>query len=152
MWKDALFAYLHFAAIFALIWFLAKQWTLLNAGADRLDLPRLARADMGFGLSAGAVLAAGALRLVFGVKPLAFYLHNPVFHTKMALFVLVAVISIWPTRAFVRWRKAATADANFRVDEGEWRRIKRILMIEMHLIALIPLLAVLMARGIGYRG
>jgi putative membrane protein len=135
-----------------MIWFLAKEWTLLTAGADKLDLRRLALADMGFGLCAGAVLAAGALRLVFGAKPLAFYLHNPIFHTKMALFIIVGLISIWPTRAFLRWRKAATADSAFRVDAGEWRRIKRIVLIEMHLIALIPLLAVLMARGIGYRG
>lgn len=152
MWKDAIFAYLHFAAIFALIWFLAKEWTLLRVGADKLDVQRLALADAGFGACAGAVLVAGALRLVFGVKPLAFYVHNPIFHTKMALFVVVGVISIWPTRAFLRWRKATTADSNFRVDESEWRRIKRIVLIEMHLIALIPLMAVLMARGIGYRG
>lgn len=152
MWKDATFAYLHFAAIFALIWFLAKQWTLLKAGPEQLDLRRLALADRGFGLCAGAVLLAGVLRLVFGAKPWVFYAHNPVFHTKMALFAIVGLISIWPTRAFVRWRNAAAATATFRVDAAEWRRIKRIVLIEMHLIALIPLLAVLMARGIGYRG
>ena len=152
MWKDAIFAYLHFAAIFALIWFLAKQWTLLKAGVDKLDLRSLALADLGFGLCAGAVLVAGVLRLVFGAKPWVFYAHNPVFHTKMALFVVVGIISIWPTRAFARWRKAAVSDVSFRVDEGEWRSIKRFVLIEMHLIALIPLMAVLMARGIGYRG
>ena len=152
MWKDAVFAYLHFIAIFALVWFLAKQWTLLKAGADQLDLRRLALADAGFGMSAGAVVAAGVSRLLWGAKPWAFYAHNPVFHTKMALFVIVGVISIVPTRAFLRWRKAAAADANFRVAEGEWQRIRRIVRVEMHLVALIPLLAVLMARGIGYRG
>src|SRR4051812_42448798 len=98
MWKDAVFAYLHFAAIFVLIWFLAKEWTLLKAGVDKLDPRRLALADLGFGLAAGAVLATGVLRLVFGAKPWAFYAHNPVFHTKLTLFVVVGVISIWPTR------------------------------------------------------
>ena len=152
MWKDAIFAYLHFIAIFALVWFLAKEWTLLKSGAGQLDLRRLALADAGFGMSAGGVVAAGVLRRVFGAKPWAFYAHNPVFHTKMALFVVVGLVSIVPTRAFLRWRKAAAADANFRVAESEWQRIKRIVLIEMHLVALIPLLAVLMARGIGYRG
>jgi len=152
MWKDALFAYLHFIAIFALVWFLAKQWTLLKAGAEQLDLRRLALADAGFGASAGAVVVAGVLRLVFGVKPWAFYAHNPVFHTKVALFVVVGLISIMPTRAFLRWRKAAATATNFRVSASEWQRIKRIVLLELHLIALIPLLAVLMARGIGYRG
>jgi putative membrane protein len=152
MWKDAIFAYLHFAAIFTLVWFLAKEWTLLKAGPDKLDLHRLALADMGFGFSAGAVFLAGLSRLIWGVKPWMFYAHNPVFHTKMGLFVLVGLISIWPTRAFLRWRKAAAADAQFRVSEDEWRRIKRFVMIEMHLVALIPLAAVMMARGIGYQG
>jgi putative membrane protein len=152
MWNDAIFAYLHFIAIFALVWFLAKEWTLLKSGADQLDLRRLALADAGFGMSAGAVVVAGVLRLVFGAKPWIFYAHNPVFHTKMAVFVVVGLISIVPTRAFLRWRKAAVADANFRVAASEWQRIKRIVLIEMHLVALIPLLAVLMARGIGYRG
>jgi putative membrane protein len=152
MWKDAIFAYLHFTAIFALVWFLAKEWTLLKAGADKLDLQRLATADAGFGLSAGAVFAAGLSRILWGAKPWLFYSHNPVFHAKMALFVIVGLLSIAPTRAFLRWRKAAHADANFRVGEGEWLRVKRIVLIEMHLIGLIPLLAVLMARGSGFVG
>jgi putative membrane protein len=75
-----------------------------------------------------------------------------VFHVKITLFVLVALVSIKPTRVFMRWRKAAAADAAFRVDEHEWRSMKRFLMAELHLIALIPLAAVLMARGIGWHG
>jgi putative membrane protein len=56
MWKDAILAYLHFAAIFALLWFLAKEWTLLKAGAGSLQVQRLANADIGFALAAVAVL------------------------------------------------------------------------------------------------
>jgi putative membrane protein len=152
MWKDAILAYLHFAAIFTLLWFLAKEWTLLKVGVDKLDLGRLALADVGFGIAAGAVLATGLARAFLGAKPWQFYSGNPVFHAKVGLFVLAGVLSIWPTLAFLRWRKAVAADARFRVTESEWRRIKRFVMIELHLIALIPLLAVLMSRGIGYRG
>jgi putative membrane protein len=152
MWKDPILAYLHFASIFALIWFLAKEWTLLKAGAQNLQVQRLANADIGFALAAMAVLATGASRLLFGAKPVAFYTGNPVFDVKVSLFVLAALISIGPTLAFLRWRKAAVANANFCVDESEWRRVKRLVLIEMHIVALIPVFAVLMARGIGYRG
>jgi putative membrane protein len=152
MWKDPILAYLHFASIFALIWFLAKEWTLLKAGAASLQIQRLAKADIGFAIAAMAVLATGASRLLFGAKPLAFYTGNPIFDIKVSLFVLAALISIGPTLAFLRWRKAAAANANFRVDESEWRRAKRLVLIEMHIVALIPVFAVLMARGIGYRG
>src|SRR5579871_562862 len=148
MWTDAILAYLHFGAIFSLIWFLAKEWTLLRAGAANLDLERLAKADAGFGITAGLVLVTGALRVAFGVKGWAFYAHNPVFHVKVGLFVLVGLISIAPTVRFLRWRKARRADPSFRVAESEWQSARRLVMIELHLIALIPHAAVIMARGL----
>ena len=150
MWSDAILAYLHFASIFTLLWFLAKEWTLLNAGVERLDPRRLALADLAYFLAAMAVLATGLSRALLGAKPWAYYAANPVFHAKVTLFVLVALVSIKPTRAFMRWRKAAAADAAFRVDAGEWRLVRRLVIVELHLIALIPLAAVMMARGLRF--
>ena len=148
MWTDAILAYLHFSAIFALIWFLAKEWTLLRAGAASVEVERLATADAGFGIMAGLVLVTGALRAVFGAKGWAFYAHNPAFHVKITLFVAVGLISIAPTLQFLRWRKARRANAAFRVADAEWKRARRLVMVEMHLVALIPLAAVIMARGL----
>src|SRR5690349_5819084 len=132
MWTDAILAYLHFGAIFTLIWFLAKEWTLLRAGTANVDLERLASADAGFGISAGIVLVTGALRAVYGIKGWMFYAHNPAFHVKIGLFVLVGLISIGPTLMFLRWRKARRQDASFRVSEPEWKRARRWIMIELH--------------------
>jgi putative membrane protein len=149
MWIDAILAYLHFAAVFTLVWFLAKEWTLLRSGAGALDIERIARADAGFGILAGVVVATGALRAVWGAKGWSFYAHNPVFHLKVGLFVLVGLLSIMPTRAFLRWRRARRGDAAWQVPEAEWRRARRWVMVELHLIALIPLAAVIMSRGLG---
>jgi putative membrane protein len=149
MWTDAILAYLHFAAIFTLIWFLAKEWTLLRVGFANVDVERLASADAGFGIAAGAVLVTGALRAAFGIKGWAFYAHNPAFHVKVGLFVLVGLISIAPTIRFLRWRKSRRSDAAFRVTELEWKSARRLVMIELHLVALIPLAAVIMSRGLG---
>ena len=148
MWTDAILAYLHYGAIFTLIWFLAKEWTLLRAGAANVDVERIAAADAGFGIAAGVVLITGALRAVYGAKGWAFYAHNPAFHVKVGLFVLVGLISIAPTLRFLRWRKARRQNASFRVPETEWTRVRRLVMIELHLIALIPLAAVIMSRGL----
>src|SRR5579871_5274281 len=106
MWTDALIAYLHFAAIFTLLWFFAKEWTLFKAGPDKLDASRLALADAGIGLSAMAVAATGMTRALAGIKPWVFYSHNPVFLAKVGIFILISLISIVPTKAFLRWRKA----------------------------------------------
>lgn len=148
MWTDALLAYFHFAAIFAMIWLLSREWTLLRAGAGAVDVERIARADAGYGALAVVVVLSGALRAVYGLKGWAFYAHNPAFHLKITLFVLVGLLSILPTRAFLRWRRARRADAASHVPEAEWRAARRWILVELHLLALIPLAAVVMSRGL----
>jgi len=148
MWTDAWLAWLHFTAIFALVWFLAKEWTLLRHGPDSLDVERIARADLGYGLAAAIVIATGVLRAVWGAKGWAFYAHNSMFHLKIGLFVLVGLLSILPTRRFLHWRRERRVDPAFRVAEADWRATRRWLVVELHLLALVPLAAVLMARGL----
>jgi putative membrane protein len=63
--------------------------------------------------------------------------------------VVLGVLSIAPTRAFLGWRKAARSDAAYRVPDADWSRARRRVLIEMHLLALIPLAAVIMARSLG---
>ena len=147
MLTDAVLAYLHYVALFGLVWAIAQEWLLLRAGAAALDLERLARTDAMFGLFAGLVLASGASRAIWGLKGWAFYAGNPVFHAKITLFVLVGLVSIVPTLAFLRWRRARRADPTAIVPEREWRRVRACVLVELHLLALIPLAAVIMARG-----
>ena len=151
MLLDAVLAYLHFAALFVLIWFLARQWSALAAGVYALDPHRLVRMDSGFGWASLAVLATGVGRLMYGAKPTAFYLHNPVLYTKVGLFLAVGLISIAPTRRFLQWRRQRNADPAFTPTEAQWRQTRRWVSIELHLLAIVPLLAALMARAIGYR-
>jgi len=148
MWTDAFLAYLHFMAIFGLFVVLAREVTILKTGAASLDIESLAKVDAGFGMAAMIVLVTGAARAVFGVKGWTFYAHNPVFHIKIGLFVLIGLISIVPTLKFLRWRKARRQDASFRVPEVEWNRARSIVRIELALLALVPLAAVIMARGL----
>ncbi|HKE47815.1 MAG TPA: DUF2214 family protein [Rhodanobacteraceae bacterium] len=148
MWLDAFLAYLHFMAIFGLFATLMYEVILLKAGVANLDIETLALTDRKFGIQAGVVLVTGALRALFGAKGAAFYMHNPVFHLKIGLFVLAALISIVPTIAFLRWRKARRADASWRVPEPEWQRARKLVRLEMAIIALIPLAAVIMSRGL----
>ncbi len=150
MWIDAGLAYLHFLAIFALVWFLAREWTLLKTGAASLDIKRLALADLCYGAAAGAVLVTGVLRATLGAKGWDFYAHNPMFHAKVGLFILVALISVAPTRIFRRWRQQAHEDAAWEIPDADWRQARRWVLIEMHGLAIIPLLAVIMSRGLAF--
>jgi putative membrane protein len=149
MIADALYAYLHFAAILALASALGAQALLLRASAGPQTLLALSRADMLYGISAGVVLATGLLRVYLGVKGVGFYAVNHVFWTKMVLFALIAALSILPTVRILRWRRALTNNAAFLPEAAELRSTRRLVFIELHLLALVPLAAVFMARGLG---
>src|SRR4030095_4575552 len=108
---------------------------------------RLARIDAVFFASALAALATGLLRLFFYAKGVSFYTGNPTFWVKMALYVIIAVVSIKPTRTFRRWKRAAT-ERGTAPGGDEIAAARRLIHIELGLLALMPLMAVLMARGI----
>ena len=99
---------------------------------------------------AAAILALGTglLRLFFYAKGVGFYLPNPAFIIKMILYVAIALMSIVPTRQFIAWRRALDAGAP-PPDVAAVARVRRLLHVELALAALMPLAAVLMARGIG---
>ena len=150
MITDALLAYLHFAGILMLAAFLGAEALLLRTRPDATTIHTLARADMGYFIAAILVLGSGAARLFFGVKGAAFYMGNPLLYVKLGLFLLIGLISIAPTLRFIRWRKAARADAAFTPAPAEVKSAKRLVMLELHLLAFIPLAAVFMARGFGH--
>jgi len=145
----ALYAYLHFAAILTLASALGAQALLLRAEAGPKTVRALTRTDILYGISAVAVIATGIVRILFGGKAPETYLLNPVFWTKMALVTLLAVLSVAPTLRFRRWHHALASDPAFSPDPREFAAIRRLVFAQLHILALIPLPAVLMARGIG---
>ncbi len=147
---DALLAYFHYTSIFLLFAFLTVEAMLLRNPLDAAAARLMVRVDIWYFAAAMCALASGLLRLFFGVKGAAFYGGNPVFYVKIVLFAAIGILSVWPTRTFIRWRRACNADAHFVPPEDERRKARRWVMMEVHLAALIPLLAVLMARGVGY--
>jgi len=149
MLQDALLAWFHYLAIFVLVVLLTAEAVLLRPGMAAAAVPRLARYDRLYGLSALVVAITGVLRLTLGAKGSAFYLANPWFHAKIGLFVIIALCSIPPTLRLLRWRRHAARDAGFVPADGDIRRVRRWVMIEAHLFMMLPLFAALMARGIG---
>ena len=147
---DALWAYLHFTAIFLLFAFLTAEAMVLRGTLDAERIRLLARLDAWYFGSAIAALLTGGLRLALGAKGAAFYTGAWPLYVKLALFVAVGLLSIGPTRAFLRWRRALRGDAGYTVPAAEIARQRKAVMVELHLAAFIPLAAVVMARGMGY--
>ena len=144
---DAALAYLHFLAVFGLFAALSIEAVLLRPSLIAQSGRWLNRVDLAYFGCALLVLASGLSRANWGAKGWAYYAENHVFHAKVGLFLVIAVISGIPTRAFLRWSRGFRADPAYQVAAGELRAMRRWVMIELHLLPLFPLLGVLMARG-----
>ena len=146
---DAILAYLHFTAIILLFSFLTTQAMLLRVPLDERSIRLLGRVDIGYAISAVATLVTGMLRLGLGAKGGDFYLSSWPVYVKVGLFIVVGLISIKPTLEFIRWRKALEREPGWVLPAESQAAMRRIVMLELHLGALIPIFAVMMARGLG---
>ncbi|QJR16180.1 DUF2214 family protein [Usitatibacter palustris] len=149
MWLDALLAYLHFIAIFILFAFLSCQLIMLRSPLDATAIRRLAIVDMVYGASAGLVFITGLLRLFYGAKGSDFYLHAWPIYVKVGLFLAAGLLSIKPTLTFLRWRRAVNSNPTWELTEADRVSMRRVVLIELHLLAMVPVFAVVMARGLG---
>ncbi len=149
MTLEAILAYVHFLAILTMVVFISSEAALCRVEwLNKAVVERLARIDMVYGMAAVAVLATGIARTVWGVKGSAWYWTNPLLHLKLTLFIVIGLISIFPTITYLRWRKTLRASGTLPA-EAEVRKTRKLVMIQAHLLVLIPLAAVFLARGFG---
>ena len=98
-------AFLHHVAAFSLVAALAVEFIVIRDELNPRTARRLALADLVLGVSAGVLLVAGLLRVFYFEKGPAFYFSNGAFVAKLVLFFAVALLSIYPTLRFLRWRR-----------------------------------------------
>jgi putative membrane protein len=140
---SALLAWLHHLAAFTLVAALVAEHLLFERRLEAPAARRLQRIDAVYGASALILLVAGLLRVFLFEKGAPYYLSNPWFIAKLALFFAVALLSAYPTIAFMSWRRRPG------VTERQARWIPRLLRAQLALIPLILACAVLMAKGFG---
>jgi putative membrane protein len=149
MYTGALIAFLHHLAAFTLTASIVYELVTFRADVSLAEARRLQKLDILYGISAGAVLVAGLLRVLFFEKGGEYYTHNIFFFTKMAAFLLVGLFSIYPTIKFVSWNASLRKNQPPDIPPDEARHIKLLLVLEAIGIGVILLSAVLMARGFG---
>jgi putative membrane protein len=134
--------YLHIISILSMVSLLVVELFLLKAEMTRGELKRLSKVDGFYGLASILVVVAG-LMLWFGVgKGDAFY-DNPILHIKVGIAVMVGLISVVPTVFYVRQSKGGIEES-----VSLPARIRQLVILQLILLAVIPLLAVMMAQGI----
>lgn len=148
MMAEILVRYAHFISIFAMVSAVVAEHLLLKKQLTRREIKRLSVVDGIYGISAILVVAMG-LTLWFGVgKPAEIYSKNWIFHLKVGLFILMALLSIYPTVFFLKNRKGANPEEVVILPDS----IKWMIRLELLLVVIIPLCATLMAKGIGFFG
>jgi putative membrane protein len=149
MTLEAILAFLHISAILALVVFITSEAAICRPEwMNAQVVERLVIVDRIYGIAAVAVLVTGLLRIYLGVKGAGWYWGNWLLHVKLAMFVGAALLSIQPTLQFARWRRNLRANGALPPEE-EVRRARKRVMAQAHIIPLIPLAAVFLARGFG---
>ena len=158
-----LFALLHLLALgigLGAVWTRARLLARLDRGdgaapgegggrpdsGDRLD--PVFTADAWWLLALTVWLATGLVRAIAGLeKPGAFYVHSPVFWTKMAVFTVIFVLELWPMTAILQWGLWRRRGRPFEAAGAQ--RLAAISYAQAALVVVAAGLAVGLARGMG---
>lgn len=145
MTMELVIRYFHFVSIILLAGALFSENMMLGQRIQRKTMKKLAAIDGIYGLASILLLTTGFLMWFWVGKGASFYSSNGLFHIKLTIFFIIAILSIFPTIFFLKNRKG---------NDEDWIDVpKKILLyarIEIFLLFLIPIFAVLMARGINF--
>lgn len=134
---------LHLGAILVLAGSVVIENIAIKPLITAEDAHNLASVDRVAGIAAALTLGLGLILWLVVGKPPEFYTGNPLFHTKMGAFVLLIAAASYPAVFFNRHR--STTDEEITVPKP----VLVLLKLEIFLLLIIPVLAYLMARGVG---
>ncbi|MEA2866277.1 MAG: putative rane protein [Bradyrhizobium sp.] len=139
-------AWIHYVGIMLFIASLLGEHLLLKQELTAAEAKTIQRLDIVYGISAVTVLITGILRM-FLEKGFTYYNHHIGFHILFGIFIIAALISIYPTRAFLRWGADTRAGRGQQLANDQFKKIQMILRVEMTLLLLAPFFATWMAHG-----
>lgn len=142
---DIIIKYFHFFGIIFFSSSLVFEHLLLKQKMTNENFKRVCSVNIYFIVSALIVFVTGiCLWLVVG-KDASFYTQNPIFHIKITLFLLIILISLLPTRYFLKNKNTQEDIINVP------KKMIMFLRVELLFLIIIPLLAVLMSQGYGLK-
>lgn len=145
----AVFAWLHLAAAGIAASLLMAEYWLCRRVPDRSQVRLLGMADMGYWLALITSLATGLARLLYFGQDPAYYLANRLFWLKITLFVATGLAAAVAALQYQRWNREARVAPAFAPLTREVERVRAAIALGLGLWLVLPLLAVLVARGYG---
>jgi putative membrane protein len=148
MWISATVAYIHYLSFMVAFGALVTEGLTLKKEPTLEESWRLVIADSIYGLSATAVLVTGVLRVMYFGKGTDYYLSHHIFFAKVGLFIVVGLLSLYPTFSFLMWIKTLRDRQAPVLEEGKVSVLQWLIRGELVGLALIPFTAALLARGL----
>ena len=139
--EEIVVRYLHFIGIMSLASTLVMQHLILSSQMTQKELKKIIFLDIIYAISAFITLGAGLMLWLSIGKEASFYSTNWVFHVKLTLFIIMALLSIYPTKFYRKSQK---------LDQDVVEMPKMVIMLvrmQLLLVFVIPFLGVLIARG-----
>tara|TARA_R100000656_G_C3905899_1_gene119828 strand:+ start:76 stop:519 length:444 start_codon:yes stop_codon:yes gene_type:complete len=143
-------AFFHHIAAFSLFSALIYQGIVIRKPFTQQTAQSLIKSDQLYGLSALTILLVGFARVLYLEKGAAFYFHSMPFIIKISLFVLIGILSIYPSVTFFSWRTTIKKHQFPDVSLTTLTRIRRVIYIEVAALIAVILCAAMMAKGVGY--
>lgn len=145
-------AYVHYVSFMLCFGALVLERRLIQPNPNKADATLMVITDVVYGVAALALLGSGILRVLYFGQGSAFYTENPLFWWKVGVYLAVGGLSLYPTITYILWAIPLRKGELPQVSEALAGRLAWVLNIELAGFALIPLLATLMARGVGLPG
>jgi putative membrane protein len=146
MWISAIVAYLHYLGFMLSFAALGIELFYLKPDFKLEEAKKVAFADIVYGISAVMILVTGILRVMYFGKGTEYYLNNPFFYIKIGIFIIVGLLSLYPTITFIFWFKDFLKEETPKLEENKINLLSWLIKGEIAGFILIPLLAAIMAR------
>ena len=149
VFTSALVAYVHYLGIILCFGALMFERIILKMNLSKNDTISIIIADVIYGIAGLAILVTGILRVKYFGQGGEFYTSNPIFWIKVSMYILIGLISLYPTTTYILWAIPLSKNKLPVISENLVRRFKLIITTELIGFAVIPFFATLMSRGIG---
>jgi putative membrane protein len=148
---EAALAYLHLIAILTWVVFIGSSAALTRSEwLNDASLARLAQVDRITAVAAMAVLFTGIARVAWGIKGAGWYGAQPLLWAKLLLWLAMVIVGGRASRRIQAWQRDRVAGRGLP-DVAEVTAVRKRLLAASHLMIVVPLVAVCLARGIGVR-
>jgi len=139
--EEIFFRYLHFIGIMGLASTLVMQHLVIATEVTQKELKKMIFLDIIYAICVLITLIAGLMLWLSVGKDASFYSTNWVFHVKLTLFIVIGLLSIYPTLFFKKSKKMGAEIVKIP------KMIIMLIRMQLLLVFIIPFLGALIAKG-----